>query len=77
LKPDLSRREAYALRRVNAALTRLIEAESGSEIARANRWVKAWLECRQALLGRRNLLQPKDPRARWAGQNHSFSDSCQ
>jgi len=77
MKPDLNRREAYALRRVNAALTRLIQAESGSEIARANSWVKAWLECRQALLGTRKLLQPKDPPARWAGQNHSFSDSCQ
>jgi len=50
MKYDLQRRETYVLHRVNAALTRLIQAESDGEITRANKWVRAWFQQRHALL---------------------------
>jgi len=56
MKHDLQRRETYVLHRVNAALTRLIQAESDGEITRANKWVRAWFQRRHALLASRRRV---------------------
>ena len=64
---DFHRSETYVLHRVNAALTRLIQAESDGEITRANKWVRAWFKHRHALLASNRPLDNKSDPAGQAG----------
>ena len=57
MKHNLKRRETYVLRRVDAALTRLIQAESDGEITLANKWARVWFQQHHALLASNRLLE--------------------
>ncbi|MFZ4479901.1 MAG: hypothetical protein ACOYNZ_08440 [Rhodoferax sp.] len=61
MKRDLRRREAYALHRISEALTRLLQAQTGGEIVRANGWVKAWFDYYHTLSASARLLAPAKP----------------
>lgn len=57
MRRNFDQREAYALHRFSEGITRLLHAQSGTEITQATRWIKAWCESYRALSEGRRLLQ--------------------